>query len=85
MNRIIYFIFHLFFLVKYFNSNNACINSLLTNFKYAKVKYFCLPHDSLYAIAFVDYDQDSNKVCKDLLKAKDGIDWLAQYTSSVGR
>ncbi|KAL2348693.1 hypothetical protein Fmac_002693 [Flemingia macrophylla] len=39
----------------------------------------------LYAIAMVDYDQDNNEVCKDLLKTKDGIDCLAQYSSSVGR
>ncbi|KAK7309408.1 hypothetical protein RJT34_06112 [Clitoria ternatea] len=39
----------------------------------------------LYAIAMVDYDQDNNEVCKDLLKTKDGIDRLAQYSSSVGR
>ncbi|KOM45291.1 hypothetical protein LR48_Vigan06g059700 [Vigna angularis] len=39
----------------------------------------------LYAIALVDYDQDSNEVCKDLLKTKVGIDCLAQYSSSVGR
>ncbi|CAL0331665.1 unnamed protein product [Lupinus luteus] len=39
----------------------------------------------LYAIAMVDYDQDNNDVCKDLLKTKDGIDRLAQYSSSVGR
>ena len=39
----------------------------------------------MYAIALVDYDQDSNEVCKDLLKTKDGIDCLAQYSSSVGR
>ncbi|XP_061346069.1 rab escort protein 1 isoform X2 [Gastrolobium bilobum] len=39
----------------------------------------------LYAIAMVDYDQDNDEVCKDLLKTKDGIDRLAQYSSSVGR
>ncbi|KAL1315957.1 hypothetical protein AAHE18_15G028300 [Arachis hypogaea] len=39
----------------------------------------------LYAIAMLDYDQDNNEVCKDLLKTKDGIDRLAQYSSSVGR
>ena len=39
----------------------------------------------LYAIAMVDYDQDHNEVYKDLLKTKDGIDRLAQYSSSVGR
>ncbi|RDY11142.1 Rab escort protein 1, partial [Mucuna pruriens] len=39
----------------------------------------------LYAIAMVDYDQDNNEICKDLLKTKDGIDCLAQYSSSVGR
>ncbi|ESW29997.1 hypothetical protein PHAVU_002G116400 [Phaseolus vulgaris] len=39
----------------------------------------------LYAIAMLDYDQDSNEVCKDLLKTKDGINCLAQYSSSVGR
>ncbi|TKY70244.1 Rab proteins geranylgeranyltransferase component A [Spatholobus suberectus] len=39
----------------------------------------------LYAIAMVDYDQDNNEACKDLLKTKDGIDCLAQYSSSVGR
>jgi len=33
----------------------------------------------------LDYDQDSNEVCKDLLKTKDGINCLAQYSSSVGR
>ncbi|KAK7406928.1 hypothetical protein VNO78_08564 [Psophocarpus tetragonolobus] len=39
----------------------------------------------LYAIAMVDYDQDNSEICKDLLKTKDGIDCLAQYSSSVGR
>ncbi|KAK7367199.1 hypothetical protein VNO80_09208 [Phaseolus coccineus] len=39
----------------------------------------------LYAIAMLNYDQDSNEVCKDLLKTKDGINCLAQYSSSVGR
>nr|KYP33210.1 hypothetical protein KK1_045956 [Cajanus cajan] len=39
----------------------------------------------LYPIAMVDYDQDNNEVCKDLLKTKDGIDCLAHYNSSVGR
>ncbi|KAK7307433.1 hypothetical protein VNO77_40492 [Canavalia gladiata] len=39
----------------------------------------------LYAIAMVDYDQSNNEVCTDLLKTKDGIDRLAQYSSSVGR
>lgn len=39
----------------------------------------------LYAIAMVDFDQENGGVCKDLLKTKDGIDRLAQYSSSVGR
>ncbi|XP_045812878.1 rab escort protein 1 [Trifolium pratense] len=39
----------------------------------------------LYAIAMVDFDQENGEVCKDLLKTKDGIDRLAQYSSSVGR
>ncbi|RZC30202.1 Rab escort protein 1 isoform B [Glycine soja] len=39
----------------------------------------------LYAIAMLDYDQDNNEVCEELLKTKDGIDCLAQYSSSVGR
>lgn len=33
----------------------------------------------------VDCDQENNEVCKDLLKTNDGIDRLAQYSSSVGR
>ncbi|KHN41821.1 Rab proteins geranylgeranyltransferase component A [Glycine soja] len=39
----------------------------------------------LYAIAMLDYDQDNNEVCIELLKTKDGIDSLALYSSSVGR
>lgn len=38
----------------------------------------------LYAIAMVDYDQDI-KLCKHVLKTKDGIERLALYHSSVGR
>jgi RAB protein geranylgeranyltransferase component A len=33
----------------------------------------------------VDFDQENGEVCKDLLKTKNGIDRLAQYSSSVGR
>jgi len=33
----------------------------------------------------VDFDQENGGVCKDLLKTKDGVDRLAQYSSSVGR
>ncbi|CAL5188252.1 unnamed protein product [Lathyrus oleraceus] len=39
----------------------------------------------LYAIAMVDFDQENGEVSKDLLTTKDGIDRLAQYSSSVGR
>lgn len=40
---------------------------------------------TLYAIAMVDYDQNDMKLCKHLLKTKDGIERLALYHSSVGR
>lgn len=33
----------------------------------------------------LDYDQDNSEVCKDVFKTKDGIDRLAQYSSSIGR
>ncbi|PIA33399.1 hypothetical protein AQUCO_04100079v1 [Aquilegia coerulea] len=39
----------------------------------------------LYAIAMVDYDQESPEQCKNLVKTKDGIATLALYHSSVGR
>ncbi|GMN54646.1 hypothetical protein TIFTF001_023769 [Ficus carica] len=39
----------------------------------------------LYAIAMADYDQNDLKICKDVLKTKDGIDRLALYNKSVGR
>lgn len=39
----------------------------------------------LYAIAMADYDQENNRVCKDVLKTKDGLDRLILYHSSVGR
>jgi len=39
----------------------------------------------LYSIALVDFDQENDEVCKDLLNTKDGIDHLAQYSSAVGR
>ncbi|GAV83048.1 GDI domain-containing protein [Cephalotus follicularis] len=39
----------------------------------------------LYAIAMVDFDQDSKDDCRELLKTRDGIDQLALYNSSIGR
>ncbi|XP_058110253.1 rab escort protein 1 [Magnolia sinica] len=39
----------------------------------------------LYAIAMVDYDQDSPDICQKLTKTKDGMESLALYNSSVGR
>ncbi|XP_054786332.1 rab escort protein 1 [Prosopis cineraria] len=39
----------------------------------------------MYAIAMVDYDQENNELCDDLLKTKEGIERLALYSSSVGR
>jgi len=39
----------------------------------------------LYSIAMVDFDQEDVELWKDLVKAKDRIDRLAQYSSAVGR
>ncbi|XP_004289043.1 PREDICTED: rab proteins geranylgeranyltransferase component A 2 [Fragaria vesca subsp. vesca] len=39
----------------------------------------------LYSIAMVDYDQDNSKVCKSILKTRDGMSRLALYQKSVGR
>ncbi|KAF5199016.1 Rab gdp-dissociation inhibitor [Thalictrum thalictroides] len=39
----------------------------------------------LYAIAMIDYDQESPEQCKNLVKTKDGVEKLALYHSSVGR
>ncbi|KAF7829047.1 rab escort protein 1 [Senna tora] len=39
----------------------------------------------MYAIAMADCDQETNEVCEDLLKTRDGLDRLALYSSSVGR
>ncbi|XP_022855033.1 rab escort protein 1 [Olea europaea var. sylvestris] len=39
----------------------------------------------LYAIVMANYDQDNMEVCKDIIKTKDGINYLTLYHSSVGR
>ncbi|XP_050388024.1 rab escort protein 1 [Argentina anserina] len=39
----------------------------------------------LYSIAMEDYDQDTSKVCRSILKTRDGILRLAIYQKSIGR